>query len=418
MSRTHKTLEKIVRGLFLKRKVGDYRYPTQFWLLFGGVFINRISSSMMWPFMTIYMYQILKVPLTTVTLLLTVRAIFSILSTAIVSPIMDTVGRKGAMIFCLFASIGVFLGMAYGSTSLLFWVILIAAQGTVSPIFDIGVEAMTADLIPKDHRSPAYALIRTVSNAGIAIGPVIGGLLAVISFTFIFFSMSGIYLVLAILVILFIQETKPESTETKNDNPSGYGVILRDFNFVMFIAAFFVLTMAFSNMFTLLPLYVSENFGLIEREYSLILSVNAVMVVFLQFFVTRLTSRYQPYTVLTVGGVLYALGIFSVSFGIALPHFMLSMAIITLGELLVMPTASTLVANMSPDNMRARYLGILSLGWPIGAGVGPVIGGILNDNIAPIAIWYAGSLLALVGMTIFFVLSRIRREQRAALQTT
>ena len=121
---------------------------------------------------------------------------------------------------------------------------------------------------------------------------------------------------------------------------------------------------------------------------------------------------------LTVGGVLYALGIFSVSFGTALPHFMLSMAIITMGELLVMPTASTLVANIAPDNMRARYLGILSLGWPIGAGVGPVIGGILNDNVAPIAIWYAGSLLALIGMLIFFVLSYRWREQRAALQTT
>src|SRR5262245_12825695 len=101
------TVEKIVRGLFLKRKVGDYRYPKQFWLLFVGVFISRISSSMMWPFMTIYMYRTLNVPLTTVTLLLTVRAIFSIVSTTIVSPIMDTVGRKGAMLFGLLGLVGV-----------------------------------------------------------------------------------------------------------------------------------------------------------------------------------------------------------------------------------------------------------------------------------------------------------------------
>lgn len=407
-----------MRGWLSKRKIDDSNYPKQFWLLFWGVFINRISSSMMWPFLTVYMSQILDVPLTIVTLLLTLRAVFSVISTAIVSPIMDKFGRKGSMVVSLVASIIVFIGMAHGTSSLVFWAILSAAHGAVLPIFNIGVQTMTADIIPKEQRLPAYALIRTVSNAGIAIGPVLGGLLAIISFSFIFYGISAIYLVLTILISIFIQETNPESSEVSQTQSSGYGVVLRDHAFLIFVAAYFVLAMAFANMFTLLPVYLSQNFAMTETQYSLTLSVNAAMVVFFQYAVTKFSARYKPYVVLTIGAAMYAIGLSSVAFGSVLPHFLLSMAIVTLGELLVMPTGSTLVANMAPDNMRARYLGILSLGWPIGAGVGPVIGGILNDNIAPVAIWYGSGIMAAIGMVIFFVLARNWRGQHIALQTS
>ena len=47
--------------------------------------------------------------------------------------------------------------------------------------------------------------------------------------------------------------------------------------------------------------------------------------------------------------------------------------------------------------MRARYMGILTLGYPIGSGIGPVIGGYLNDTVAPVAIWYGAAVLGLIG---------------------
>jgi predicted MFS family arabinose efflux permease len=240
----------------------------------------------------------------------------------------------------------------------------------------------------------------------------------VISFAVIFLGTAAIYAILAVLVFVVIRETKPETDNNKDEQSIGYSFIVRDQTFLIFIAAFFVLTMAFSNMFTLLPVYVSENFGLTEVEYSLTLSINAAMVVFFQYAVTRYADRYRPYAVITAGAAIYAIGLFSVVAGNNLPHFLLSMAIVTVGELLVMPTASTLVANIAPDNMRARYLGILWLGWPIGSGIGPVIGGLLNDHIAPVAIWYGSGTMATIGMVIFFVLVRRRREQRTALQTT
>lgn len=401
-------------GLLDKQKrKNSTSYPKQFWLLFWGVFINRISASMIWPFLTIYIYTTFDVPLLIATLLLPVRAITSIISTAIISPIMDTFGRKWVMVIGLIASTFVFAGMAFGST-IWMWVILIGAHGAVIPIFNTGVQTMVADMIPQSNRAPAYALIRMISNAGIAIGPVIGGILAVMSFTLIFLSTAFVYVLLAILVFLFISETMPTIAVEQNDTTSsskGYGFVLRDIPFMQFILFFFVLVMAYSQVFSLIPVYVSENFGLREAQYSLIFSLNAAIVVLFQYKVTKFTDRYRPYPVITIGAAFYMVGLLSIALGDTLIHFLLSMAIITTGELIIMPTASTLVANLAPDNMRARYMGLLSLGYPVGSGIGPVIGGYLNDAVAPVAIWYGAGTLALIGTIGFAFLATQQRRQ-------
>ena len=405
-----------LRQLFSKQK-RDARYPQQFWLLFWGVFVNRLTVSMLWPFLTIYMYNTLGVPLATVTLLLSFRAFFSIGATSIVSDLMDRVGRKRAMIAGMIASAVVFFGMAGGSSSLWVWAMLIAAHGAVMPIFNIGVQAMVADLIPRENRAPAYALIRTISNAGIAIGPVIGGYLALVSFNLVFVVVGVVFVILALLVAVILRETMPsdDANQTTDASQRGYRFLLRDQVFISFIGLFFLMSMAYAQIWSLLPVYLDENFGFASNQYSLIITVNAAMVVFLQYFVTKFSDRFPPYPVITVGAVLYAVGLYSVAWGTLLPHFMLSMAVLTIGELLVQPTAMTLVANMAPDTMRARYLGLLSLAYPVGAGVGPVVGGVLNDMIAPVAIWYGAGVMGLASAIGFLILSHVRREKRHSL---
>lgn len=383
-------------------------YPREFWLLFWGVFINSISSSMIWPFLTIYIYDRLQIPLATIAILLSIRSIFSVISTAVVSPLMDRVGRKGMMVFSMTAGGLVFVGMSFAD-SLPIWLILIALQGTVLPIFNIGVNAMTADLVTTERRAPAYALIRAISNAGIAIGPVIGGYLAAISFEITFLTTGISAMLIAILIFALLTETNPHNAKSdeKRLPAGGYGYILRDHFFLLFITATFLSSMAYSHMFALLPLYASENFGLSESEYSLIFSVNALIVVLFQYNITHWLRRFRPLPTIAFGAIFYVIGILSVAFGSNLNHFLLSMSFASIGELIISPTATTLVANIAPDNMRARYLGIYSLGYPIGSGFGPVVGGLLNDLVAPVAMWYGGSFMALLSGLLILLLSRV-----------
>ena len=42
----------------------------------------------------------------------------------------------------------------------------------------------------------------------------------------------------------------------------------------------------------------------------------------------------------------------------------------------------------------------------VAAGTAPILGGYLNDNIAPVATWYGGFVIGVIGIIGFFIISR------------
>jgi len=76
------------------------------------------------------------------------------------------------------------------------------------------------------------------------------------------------------------------------------------------------------------------------------------------------------------------------------------------GTRLIAPTGTALVANIAPPDMRARYIGLYSLSFRVAQGIGPVVGGFLSDQIAPVATWYGGIVICLLAYLGFFSLSK------------
>jgi MFS family permease len=397
------------------RTAGD-RYPRQFWLLLAGNLVSATGGAMIWPFLSIYLRQSLDLPLTTIASLLTLNAVMGILSSFIAGPAADRVGRKRIMAISLSAGVIYYLLMSQAST-LLAYAVLMGLWGAFNPLYSVGANAMIADLIPSEQRMDAYSLIRVIHNVGIAIGPIAGGFLAVVSYTYAFFAAAAAFAIFAVLVIFFIRETLPkvEAHTSVQSTPAGYGPVLRDTTFISFTLLFALTTMAASIMFILLPVYSKENFGLAENRYAYIVTVNASMCIFLQYFVTRIAKRYPALPVISVGALFYAIGVGSIALGAGFWAFVISMIIMTVGELILTPAATNMVAELAPVNMRGRYMSIYGLGWPIASGVGPILGGFLSDNIAPVAMWYGGGMLGLLGAIGFFILARMVRASKPAI---
>ncbi|MBL8120990.1 MAG: MFS transporter, partial [Anaerolineae bacterium] len=117
---------------------------------------------------------------------------------------------------------------------------------------------------------------------------------------------------------------------------------------------------------------------------------------------------------LGVGALFYTMGLSGYALAQSFPHFALGMVVMTIGEMMVAPTSNGLVANMAPTDMRARYMGIYSLTYTMGTGVGPVVGGLLSEAFAPAAIWYGGAFTALLAAVGFFALARDRQIEARA----
>jgi MFS family permease len=370
--------------------------------------ISTIGSSMIWPFLMIYVRQRVNMPLTQAASLITFQSVAGIIAALIAGPVTDRIGRKWVMVFSLAGNGLVYFFMGYAHSYLDF-VLLMSLSGTFNPLYRVGADAMLADLIPAERRPEAYALYRLSNNAGISIGPMVGGFLASLSFSITFFFAGVGMLTYSLLLAFFAHETLPVRSElsAKSVNPTaGYIQVLRDAHFLSFIGAFILAQMCAVTIWILLPVYANNIFNVSESQYGFIPTTNALMVVFLQVFVTSITKRYRPLPVMMVGTLFYALGVGSVAFGHSFVGFWISIVIMTVGELILMPTASSYVAMLAPPDMRGRYMSISGLTWPAAAGIAPLLGGYLNDNIMPVATWYGGFLIGLLGILWFYIASK------------
>lgn len=384
-------------------------YPSQFWVLVACLTLNRMAASLIWPYITLFIQEQTGATLAQVTTLLPIQSVATIIGISGMSILLDRYGRKRLMLIGMFAFAVLMFFMSIADT-LLFWAFLVGFYGILQPLFMVGANAMVADMIHEDKRTGAYAITRMMSNLSIALGPAIGGQFIVQSPLFAYYGVAVINLLLLIPVALFLTETLPKRIGEQKPQglTMGYGEVLRDRPFFRFIICLTLVEIGIALVFSLLSVYTKTYYGILEDQFGWLLTINAGMVVLFQFGVTRLVARFQPLRVIMVASGIYVIALIMFGLSNTLAGFAVSMAVLTIGELLLTPTATAVVAGLAPVHMRARYMGLYTLTYSAGAGVGPAMGGVLADRIAPQAIWYGGAVGAAAGMIGFFLLGRMR----------
>ena len=393
------------------RVLRSQQFPAQIGLLFWGTLLSSSGQALVWPFLTISIRERLGVSVTTITLLFTLQAAMGFVATTLFSPLMDRLGRKWPMVAGLIAGSLTLVAMSQAA-SLAAWAVLLPMYAIVNALFRIGSYAMVADLVAPERRASVYALLRMGDNVGIALGPALGGFLASVAYALTYLLAAAMQAILGILAVSVIHETLPAHRASSPDglrvssSGMGYGPLLHDRPFMTVWGLYILVQIASSMVWVLLGLYVKENYGILENRFGMIVGVNAVMVVLLQYAVTRTASRYAPLPVIALGALLYAAGMTGFALSRSFAGFLGGMMILTMGELLAVPTATALVAEIAPADMRARYMGAFTLSFRIGAGIGPVLGGLLADLIAPSATWVGGAAISVVAASGFALLAR------------
>lgn len=389
-------------------------YPHQFWLLFSGMLISTTGSSMIWPFLMLYVSKRLSLPLTQVAILLTISSVMGLIFAFVAGPITDRFGRKWVMVISLAVNGICYIFMAFADTFVSF-AILQALMGAFNPLYRVGADAMTADLITEEKRPEAYSFMRMSNNVGVAIGPALGGLLASRSYSIAFFLAAAGMITYAVLLLVRANETLPEpdgDLPAETAMLAGYDRIFHDGRFMGFILAFTLTSMMSSMMWTMLPVYTNRQFGLPENLYGLIPTTNALMVVFFQYFVTQRTRKKPMIPVMAVGATFYMIATISVSFFSSFWGFWTCMVVHTLGELMLVPTATTFTANLAPPDMRGRYMSVFGLTWNVASGIAPLIGGFLSDQFSPVTTWYGSGVIGLISILVYaFIALRSDRSR-------
>jgi MFS family permease len=399
-----------------------HQYPRQYWLMIMGIVLATAGGSMIWPFLTIYASGKLDLSLSKVVTLISINAATGLVSSLVAGTLADKIGRKVVMNFSLTVNGIAYFLLMYAHTYPQFAALMVLV-GMSNPLYQVGTDAMLADMVPPEKRTDAYSINRIANNAAFALGPAIGGFLAVRSYDLAFYCAGLGFLTYSGLLFFLAKETlvvkpKPASSHSGfQEALHSYSPVVRDKTFMSFVLALSIGLIAPTLLWVLMAIYTKTNYGIPENLYGWIPTTNALMCVFIQYPVTSVTRRYPPLPMLTIGMLIYAIGTGSVALMSGFWGFWLSMVILTMGELTLVPTASKYVADLAPADLRGRYMSMHWLGWGIARTLAPIIGGYLNDNITPQAIWIGGLLIGLTSTLGLFFLSRTSSYPEPTLQT-
>lgn len=397
-------------------------FPPTFWIVVTTTFIDRLGGSMLFPFFAFYITKRFNVGMSEVGVLFLIFSITSFIGSFSGGALTDRFGRRKMIIFSLVASSLSTAAMGLVNTLEGFFLI-----GFISGLFtEIGgpaQQAIMADILPEEKRAQGFGILRVTFNLAVVFGPILGGLVAARSYLALFLIDAVISIISASIVYLTIPETKPahhkhEVPETFVQTLLGYGTVLRDGVFMMFILASMLSAFVYMNMNVTLGVFLRDNYGIPEDGYAYILSINAAMVVLFQFWITRRIEKRPPMLVMAAGTLLYAVGFAMYGFVGTYGLFVLAMVIITIGEMLVAPVGQALVAGFAPEQMRGRYNAIFgNLAWGIPFAIGPWLAGQIVDNVNPNWLWYACGIVGTLSVIGYLILHHIHHPAKEAAST-
>jgi len=346
-------------------------FPRKFWIVVGVSFIDRVGGTLLFPFFSLYITQKFNVGMTQAGMILGLFAIFGLFGGMIGGALTDKFGRRKLILFGLvFSAISTLsLGLVNQFNMLIPIAVII---GLLSDVAGPAHSAMIADILPDKQRQEGFGILRIVGNMAWIIGPTIGGFVANRSFFALFVIDAIVSCIVALLFFLLMPETMPERgaeqpVEGVLATFKGYGIVARDLAYMAFLLAGMLMGLVYQQMYNSLSVYLRDVHGIQPQGYGFLLTTSAITVILLQLWVTRIIKHRPPFAMMALGTIFYLVGFGMFGFVSVYWLFALAIVIITLGEMIVIPTSQALAANFAPDEMRGRYMAVFGLIWMLPA---------------------------------------------------
>jgi len=352
--------------------------PRQFWLLAAGTFIYLIGVEMCYPFETIYMRDVLGVSVTAIGLIVGITMLATLPLQVVGGALCDRYGRRPVLAVGIAGSMTLYVGL--GLTHQLWLVVaLIAFEAAFGwAQFITASNAMIADLTPLSRRAEAFSISRVALNAGITIGPLAAAPLIALDPTFRlpFLAAGAVCFLCLVFVLTLFRETRPPATKRLSMAAAfgGYGLVLRDRRMVAFCLVALLPLFGFGQIWVTMPIMLGDLHGVSAQQWALLMVVYGVAMATLQYPVIRLCGKYDHMWLMSLSAILIGVGVGAAAF-VPYPVTYACMLLICLGIVLLIPISTTVVSNLSPADLRGRYMGMWTLVYMGGYALGPLLGG-------------------------------------------
>jgi MFS family permease len=382
--------------------------------MFASNVITSIGFSVSMPYLSLYLNNVLKIPMTAVGLILMTALVIGATIGMYGGELSDRMGRKWVMVRSLFLRCLIFVlfGLAImNRANIMVIIILMIMNASLGSFFMPASQAYVADLTSEEKRISAYGLVRIGGNLGWALGPAIGGLLATLDYSYLFFFTGFCMFCSSLFLLRFSRESLKLSDrigETKTTIKDIVSVT-KDRKFLAFTLICLSVFIVWGQLVSPISVYSVNRVGITKTQLGILFSINGFLVVVFQYLITHLFPKRKELTALMIGALVYAIGYFTVGLADRFAMLVLSMVIITIGEMVITPAGHSYASILADPKHRGRYLGFFNLSQTFGWAFGPLLGGILLDAIpgrSPV-LWSIISGLAVFSAAGFFVFKKI-----------
>jgi MFS family permease len=340
----------------------------------------------------------------------------------IMSPITGHLGdrydRRKVMIISEALAASIFLAMAFVHSPAILIALAFASALAESPFYSASSAAIPNLVESEEDIAWANSLLGLGRNAGIMIGPVIGGvLLSALGGSSWVFGINAVTFVVSVLLTLSVKgEYSREHTAAERDEHQGVGAGLR-FIWndrplrVMVIAWTVFLLGAGMGMVADAPL--AEHFDAGSAGFGLLIACWGLGSVVGSLLGRKLTQRSEPLWL-----VLGAVGIAVTGMGIAFsPTFevvLVALLIMGVSDGISIVAEQGIMMRRSPDAVRSRVMAGFDALLSLGIAVAYVFAGPVLELLGPKGVYGVGGVSAAVAAVLMLPILRLRHAAPAA----
>ncbi|MEU9507690.1 MFS transporter [Micromonospora sp. NPDC048170] len=393
--------------------------PVTFWYLWAGTLINRLGSFVL-VFLAIYLTQERGFSPSQAGLVLGMWGVGGAVGTTVGGTLCDRWGRRPTLLTAHLGAAAMMLALGFARE---LWAVALGALllGMFAEAARPAFGAMVIDVVPEKDRLRAFSLNYWAINLGFASAALLAGLAAEAGYLLLFVVDATTTVITALIIFAKVGETRRA--------PAGVGVgvvvqkgagapvgalrtILRDRVYLGFVTINLFAALIFLQHISMLPIAMGDS-GLSPATYGSVIALNGVLIVVGQLFVPRLIRGRSRSHVLALASVVMGVGFGLTAFADAAWFYGLTVLIWTVGEMLNSPSNATLIAELSPAELRGRYQGVFSLSWQGAAAVAPVLGGLVREQAGNAQLWLGCAVIGGL-MALAHLISGPTRERRAA----
>jgi predicted MFS family arabinose efflux permease len=391
---------------------GDQVEPALRPLLVVGL-AGSLAASSVWSFMGIWAIDELGADSSALAVALLVGACLSAASGYLAGHVSDRVGRR-PVILAGWATLSLYvLLFAVAGDSGTLGLAVLAGAGVAGSMGWAATQAMVADLVRAERHEAAFASLRVANNLGVVLGPVLGGLLLLVSWPALFVGVS----ILSAAVFVLARRLLPERGEFAPDSQPERGsfrVVRRDRVFLLFLLSTALAYIVYVAYETVLPISLVDTHGLAPSTWGFLVIINPALVTLFQLRLTKRLAHVPPLPKLVTAMLLMGLPFLLLSVTAALPVVALVIVVFVLGEMLWVPTSQAVVAGLAPADLRGAYLGAFSGMGAVGFALAPFSGLLVRAAGGDTAMWAYFAAMSIVSAVVGALAVRLAWSRRFA----